>query len=277
MPLGKGLSALISEIEGGETAGAVDIPVDRIKPNKFQPRKDFNQDELNGLISSIKEKGVIQPVLVRKIEDEFYELIAGERRWRAATAIGLNTIPGIIKEASDIEVLEIALIENIQREDLNPIEEANAYKKLIEEFNITHEDLSKRVGKDRVTITNTLRLLKLPEDVQEYVIKEELSAGHARALLALDDIIYVKGLCIKIIQKGLSVRETEVIVNNIKSGKFRTKRKPMVDPHQRAIEDELKRIFGTKVKIYHGKKGGKIEIEYYSHEDLERILELLKR
>lgn len=277
MPLGKGLGALISEIEGEEISAVVDISVDKIKSNKFQPRKDFNQDKLKDLISSIKEKGVIQPVLVRKIEDGFYELIAGERRLRATQAIGLKMIPAIIKEATNAEMLELALIENIQREDLNPIEEAHAYRQLIEEFNITHEDLSKRVGRDRATITNALRLLKLPEDVQEYIARGDITAGHARALLSLEGKSSIIGLCIKIIQKGLSVREAEAIVNNLKSGIIKHRKIVQVDPHQREIEDELKRLLGTKVRIFHGKNGGRIEIEYYSNEDLGRILEIMRK
>jgi ParB family chromosome partitioning protein len=280
MPLGKGLNALISEIEGEEISkdtGAVDIPVNKIKPNKLQPRKYFNDEELSGLISSIKEKGVVQPILVRKVENGFYEIIAGERRWRAVSSIGLDTIPAILKEASNSEAFELALIENIQRSDLNPIEEANAYRRLLDEFSITHDDLSKRVGKDRATITNSIRLLKLPDDVQEYIVRGDISSGHAKALLSLDLESNIRAVCIKIIQKGLSVRETEVIINNIKSPTLKQKKKSQVDLHQREIEDDLKRVFGTKVKIIPNKNGGKIEIEYYSHEDLERIIEIIKK
>ncbi|MEI7904972.1 MAG: ParB/RepB/Spo0J family partition protein, partial [Candidatus Firestonebacteria bacterium] len=218
--LGKGLGALIPESNNGQQMasreekqaakeGIYDIEISKIIPNKYQPRKEFNPEKLKDLVASIKEKGVIQPISVRKIGEEQYELIAGERRLRATKEAGLNIIPAIVKAVNDEDMLELALIENIQRDDLNSIEEAQAYRRLIEEFSLTHDDLSKKVGKDRSTITNILRLLNLPVSIQEHVSRETISMGHARVLLSLESVNLQNTICESVIKKGLSVRQTE--------------------------------------------------------------------
>ncbi|MEK6647237.1 MAG: ParB/RepB/Spo0J family partition protein [Candidatus Firestonebacteria bacterium] len=278
--LGRGLSALIqgSNTKVEEKTGILEIPINKIKQNKYQPRRNFDTDKLKELINSIKEKGVIQPVLVRHTNNDFYELIAGERRLRAVQALGLKAIPAIIKDANDEESLEIALIENINRADLNAIEEAQAYKQLIEEFKLTQEEISKKVGKDRATIANILRLLKLPAEIQQYVSRGTIDMGHARALLSLDTEKEQKAVAFKIINRNLNVRQTEQLVSSRKtttSHKIHSKKSTTAIEYK-ALEEELQRLLGTKVRLYNTNKGGHIEISYYSDEDLERIVELIK-
>jgi ParB family chromosome partitioning protein len=282
--LGRGLAALIPEkqttdnnmqmLESNIQQGVRKIPVDKIKANKYQPREDFNQEALDDLANSIKEKGFIQPVLVRFKNNE-YELIAGERRFRAAKKLGYKEIPAIIKEATDLDSFELSIIENVQREGLNPIDQAHAYKRLQEEFNMTQEKVADTIGKDRVTVTNILRLLNLPAKIQEYVSRGTISMGHARAILSLDKESEQMRLCTKVMKDDLSVRDTESYAKNIALKKFKSK-KINEDPNLNSLEQELREIFGTKVKILKSKKGGKIEIEFYSDTDLSRVVTLLK-
>jgi ParB family transcriptional regulator, chromosome partitioning protein len=275
--LGRGLSALIQpkDIEGDSQEKILQIPLSSIKTNKYQPRVDFNQEKLNDLINSIKEKGVVQPVLVRKTMDG-YELIAGERRLRAVRSIGLDKVPAIVRNVTDVDMLEISLIENIQREELNPIEEAHAFQKFITDFNFTQEKIAKALGKDRSTIANIIRLLGLPKKIQDFISKGVISAGHAKAILSLaaeSDQMRVANLVIK---KGLSVRETEALVaRRVSPAKGRAEEKrpgSIID-----IENRLTYILGTRVKIYHGKSRGRIQIEYYSSEDLNRVIDIISR
>jgi len=281
--LGRGLAALIPEkqivgniqaLEANIQQGVINIPIEKIKANKYQPREEFNQNTLDDLAVSIKEKGFIQPVLVRLKDDE-YELIAGERRLRAAKKIGYKEIPAIIKEASDLDSLELSIIENIQRENLNPIDQAKAYKRLQEEFNMTQEKVADTIGKDRVTVTNIIRLLNLPVKIQEFVSRGTISMGHARAMLSLSKESEQMRLCTKIIKDDLSVRETESYAKSMASKESKTKTIDK-DPNLNSVEQELREIFGTKVKILKSKKGGKIEINFYSDVDMERVITLLK-
>ena len=275
--LGKGLSALIPD-KGKSTAK--DIPelfLKSIIPNEYQPRRIFNEAPLNELVASIKEKGVIQPVIVRKSANNIYQLIAGERRWRAAKLAGLSSIPAIIKEATSVEALEIALIENIQREDLNPLETAEAFQRLITDFNLTHDDLSRKVGKDRVTVTNYLRILKLPLEIKKRLADASLSIGHAKALLQVDNQRLQIDIANKIIRKGLSVREAEALCKKSSSSTSSSlKAKTAKDPQIASLEEKLMHSLGTKVQLHHkSNKRGRIEIQYYSLEELDRLLEIL--
>ena len=270
--LGKGLDALIPAEKVGQ--GYVILGIDEIRPNTYQPRKDFDEEAINELAVSIQEKGIIQPIVVRKNMNA-YEIIAGERRWRAAQRVGLTKIPVIIKDVSDREVLELALVENLQREDLNPIEEATAYGQLIEDFGLTHEEISKRIGKERSTITNQLRLLKLPEEVREAVIKGEITAGHARALLGLESPNKMKEVLEAIRKEKLSVRKTEKLVQKLLADKQTAIKSHDIDPYIKHLTDELKKALGTQVKIIDKGGEGRIEIEYYSKDELERLIEIL--
>jgi ParB family chromosome partitioning protein len=271
--LGKGLDALIPTEKIGQ--GYVILGIDEIKPNTYQPRKDFDEEAIKELASSIQEKGIIQPIVVRKSENT-YEIIAGERRWRAAQRVGITRVPVIIKDVSDREALELALVENLQREDLNPIEEATAYEQLIEDFGLTHEDISKRIGKERSTITNQLRLLKLPEEVREALIKGEITAGHARAILGLKSLNKAKEVLEAIRSQKLSVRRTEVLVKKLSEDKQTVIRPNDVAPYIKHLTDGLKKALGTQVKIIDKGGSGKIEIEYYSNDELERLIEILR-
>ncbi|MEN2775065.1 ParB/RepB/Spo0J family partition protein [Acetivibrio clariflavus] len=275
--LGKGLGALIStaneEIQSG---GVIELKINEIEPTVGQPRKKFDDEKLMQLSESIKEHGIVQPIIVRK-EDNTYKIVAGERRWRAARLAGLTSVPVIVKELSNRQVMEMALIENIQREDLNPIEEAEAYERLLNEYNMTQEELSKSIGKNRSTIANIIRLLYLCDKVKEHLINGEISSGHARAILALDDIELQEKVCKEIIEKSLSVRETEKLVKRIQKGDEKVEKVKNEDENIQKIEDDLEKILGTKVKLFNKNKKGKIMIEYYSNEDLERILELFKK
>ncbi|HEY8391500.1 MAG TPA: ParB/RepB/Spo0J family partition protein [Capillibacterium sp.] len=285
--LGKGLGALIPQLEEEDLQSTLEIPLAEIEINPDQPRRNFDPESLQELAESIKIHGVLQPLLVRK-KDLGYQLIAGERRLRAAKLAGLERVPVIIKDLDDRTVMEIALVENLQREDLNPLEEAQAYRRLLDEFNLTQEEVAKAVGKSRSAIANTVRLLQLPEAIQQMVLKDQLTMGHARALLGLTETEQQLFLGEKIVKENLSVRETEELVRLMNSsivsretgeekkkeretGKGRQK----LDPNLQAIVEDMTRLFGTKVRIKSSGNRGKIEIEYYSQEELERITELL--
>ena len=266
--LGKGLDSLIPE--RGEEIVYLDI--ERIFPGEQQPRKIFKDDSLRELAASIRERGVLQPVIVSRVGDGTFRLITGERRWRASSLAGLKKIPSLIKNVASKDSLEIALIENIQREDLNPIEAAEAFSRLIIEFNLTQEDLSDRVGKDRTTVANYLRLLKLPDEVRSYLYNGSLTMGHAKAVLALEGKATQIDAARRIIKKGLSVREAELLSKKMFGS---PKTQASKDPQISALEERLIKNLGTKVRIMNKGKKGKIEIEYYSFEELERLLDIL--
>ena len=268
--LGRGLSALLpaNSYQGDDF---LEIDIDRISPNAQQPRTTFREESLEELAQSIRANGVVQPILVRK-HGLGYELVAGERRWRAAQRAGLHKIPAVVKDVPDEKLLELALIENIQREELNPIEEANAYQRLIQDFNLRQEDIARQVGKERSSIANMLRLLRLSPDVQQLVEDFRISMGHARAILSLEDETLQRQVAEDIIAKGLSVRETERIVRRLIDGPPQQTAQPKeADPNLKAAETKLQRTLNTKVRITTGAKGGRIEIDYYSDEDLDRI------
>ena len=286
--LGKGLDSLIPKIEVSEISskpkrqvsekvekGITNIKINLIEPNRNQPRKTFDEDALIELAESIKQYGIIQPLVVQK-KDDYYEIIAGERRWRAAKQAGLKEVPVIIKDYSEQEVVEIALIENIQREDLNPIEEAMAYKRLLTEFNLKQDQVAERVSKSRTAVTNSMRLLKLSEEVQQMVIENLISSGHARALLAIEDKNLQIQLATRIMDEKLSVRETEKLVKLILNPKTKKEKETIENQFiYDDIENKIKEIVGTKVKVNHKSNGkGKIESEYYSNAELERIYDL---
>lgn len=256
--------------------GEMMVKINQVEPNRDQPRKDFDEDALLELADSIKQFGVLQPLLVQKKKD-YYEIIAGERRWRAAKLAGVKEVPVIIKEFTEQEVVEISLIENIQRENLNPIEEAMAFKRLLEEFNLKQDEVAERVSKSRTAVTNSMRLLKLSEKVQQMIIDDMITTGHARALLAIDDKEQQYILATKIFDEKLSVRETEKLVKSLKSPKKSVKKEKQ--EHMFVYDDiveKMKNVMGTKVNINAKANGkGKIEIEYYSEEELERIYDLI--
>ena len=273
--LGKGLGALLTtnEVEGLNES-ITEVKINEIEPNQKQPRKNFDGERLQQLAESIKQYGIVQPIIVRR-ENGTYHIIAGERRWRAARIAGLDTVPVIVKEATSQQVMEIALIENLQREDLNPIEEAQAYDRLIKEFNLTQEDISITIGKSRPAISNSLRLLSLNDNIKSYLISGELTSGHARALLSLEDDKLKEKAAKEIIEKNLSVRETEKLIKSYTSIKKKGRVKSYSIEYKE-IEEKLKEIFGTKVKLISKRNKGKIMIEYYSNEELERILEMVE-
>jgi ParB family chromosome partitioning protein len=276
--LGRGIEALIPS--GGATPTAPpgnlrEIDADLISPNPYQPRSEFDSESLGELASSIKQNGVVQPIIVRQLGAR-YELIAGERRWRAAQMAGLLKLPAVIKNVDDEKALEIALIENIQRDELNAIEEAQAYQRLWEHFGLSQEEISQRVGKSRATVANALRLLKLPEKVRKLLIDNKLTMGHARALLALEDPRSQIQAAQQIIEKELSVRTTEKLVRQLLDGKGTSEgRRIPMDPNVKAAEEKLRLRFGTKVLIQKRGKGGKVEIHYFNNDDLDRIYSLL--
>jgi len=273
--LGKGLSALIPEAEDLAGAGAFfQCPVEAIEPNPFQPRKTFGGDELEELVASVREKGILTPLLVSKTE-KGYRLIAGERRWRAAQKAGLERVPVVVRESSPVESLELALIENLHRKDLNPIEEALAYQRLLEDTEITQEELAKRLGKERATITNTLRLLKLPRVIQQDVVEERLTMGHARALAGLKSRELQLEVRDEILKKALSVRQTEILVKKKENQRGSGKRAIQRDSYIQSLEENLKRSLGTKVEIARRGKQGRISIFFYSDDELDRLLEML--
>lgn len=278
--LGKGLSALIPEecAEIIEEQGKTVISINKIKSDEEQPRKLFDSEKIAELAESIKTHGIIQPLILRKHKEDQYIIVAGERRWRAAKMAGLKEIPAIIMELSNRDVLEISLIENIQRQDLNPIEEALAYKKLLHDFKITQDELSKRIGKSRVTIANTIRLTNLDERVQQYIVESILSEGHGRAILAINDKEKQYEIAQKVIDEKLSVRELEKIIKKLNENDENQKSDENIDklnPYYKEIKNQLQNYFGTKVNILNKKNKGKIEIEYYSEEDLQRILDII--
>lgn len=284
--LGKGLNALIPEDtvilepkkgkDKNDDNGYSLIDINLIKSNESQPRKSFDDEKIMELAESIKSNGIIQPLILRKDKDD-YIIVAGERRWRAAKYIGIKEIPAVIMDLTEKQILEISLIENIQREDLNSIEEAIAYKKLITDFDLTQEQLSKRIGKSRVAITNTMRLLNLSEDVQQYIIEGVISEGHGRALLAITDSKLQCELAQNVIDDKLSVRELEFLIRKLKtkSEPSKSKAKKETNPYYKEVIEKLENYFGTKVNITNKNNKGKIEIEYYSEEDLQRILEII--
>ncbi len=288
MGLGKGLDSLIPDNKSAKTenkkaeetaelkSGEQMMKINMVEPNRDQPRRNFEEDALLELADSIKQYGVLQPLIVRKRND-YYEIIAGERRWRAAKMAGVKEVPVIIKEYNEQEILEIALIENIQRENLNPIEEAMAFKKLLEEFNLKQDEVAERVSKSRTAVTNSMRLLKLDQRVQQMIIDDMISTGHARALLAIDDPEQQYALANKIFDEKLSVRETEKLIKEIKNPKKPKEKKAVENAFiYEDIEDKMKQVLGTKVHVASKGKGkGKIEIEYYSDKELERMFDMI--
>ena len=290
--LGKGLDSLIKDNSSAKKTAAANtssenkaeemksgeqmMKINMVEPNRDQPRKKFEEDALLELADSIKQFGVLQPLLVRKRKD-YYEIIAGERRWRAAKMAGVKEVPVIIKDYTEQEIVEIGLIENIQRENLNPIEEAMAFKKLLEEFNLKQDEVAERVSKSRTAVTNSMRLLKLDERVQEMIVDDMISTGHARALLAIDDKEQQYDLANKIFDEKLSVRETEKLVKEIKNPKEpKMKKKVENEFVYTDLENRMKEVMGTKVNISSKGNGkGKIEIEYYSDDELERMFEMI--
>lgn len=286
--LGKGLDLLIPNNASIETDQKIEktseekkvevfVKLSQVEPNKSQPRKNFNEDSLIELSESIKQFGVIQPLIVQKRED-YYEIIAGERRWRAAKLAGLKEIPVIIKEYSDEEKMEIALIENLQREDLNPIEEAFAYKRLINEYNLKQDEIAEKISKSRTAVTNSMRLLNLSEEVQNMIVDEMISSGHGRALLAIEDEEEQISIANKVFEEKLSVRETEKLVKSLNHPKEKKEKEYYTDTFiYEKFENDFKEIIGNNVSIKRKSKDkGKIEIDYYSSEDLERIMDLMK-
>ena len=276
--MGRGLGALLASDRTIELPEPGELEIESIVPGPMQPRTEFDDESLGHLAESIKTHGVVQPVLVRRIEDH-YELVAGERRWRAAKLAGLRTIPAVIRDIADKDLLEVALIENVQREDLNPIEEAQAYSKLIETVGLTQEALAERVGRDRSYITNYLRLLKLPEDIQQLVKTKRISTGHARTLLGLQHVDLQRLVARQIISNDLSVRATEDIVRKRTEKSSSTRRAPAaatVDPNVRAAESKLRRALGTQVRILEdGTGAGKLEISYFNQQDLDRLFSMI--
>ena len=281
--LGKGINALIPDFEMGVPeshengpAKNTELLIDEISPNRFQPRKYFDDDKLEELVTSIRDNGVLQPIVVQKVEAG-YELVVGERRWRASKKAGLKKIPAVIREVTDAQALELAIIENIHRQDLNPIEEADAYARLADEFALTQEMIAKRVGKSRTAVANTLRLLKLSRNIKEDLISGKISMGHARALLGLDNAGQMEALRKEIFKQDLTVRQTESRVSRLKQS---VSKKPVSLVSKKNIfikdlEKEFERRLGTKVDIKPAKKGGKLVVTYYSDDDLDRIKELI--
>ncbi|HVH92317.1 MAG TPA: ParB/RepB/Spo0J family partition protein [Candidatus Acidoferrum sp.] len=281
--LGRGLGALIPgaseprlESDGGALSFRVEV--DRITPSPFQPRRTFDEAKIDELAASIRNQGIIQPLVVRRKGDG-YELIAGERRWRAAMRAGLTQVPIVVRDASDHEALQLALVENLQREDLNPIEEANGYRRLQEEFQWSQEEMAEKVGKSRPAIANSMRLLSLPTEVQQEVSSGNLPAGQARALLGLHSEPLILSAYREVLAKGLSTRETEKLVRHLLLGRRRGRQVPLIDPDLRSIVEELQRLLGTRVRLLPKARSarGKIEIEYYSLPDLDRIIQTIKR
>ena len=280
MALGRGLDALIPDFESIEPKPKdfFQCDIGQIRPNRYQPRRRFSENELKELSNSIKEQGILQPLLVKKEENGF-ELIAGERRLRAAKMAGLNQVPVIIKDISDTEILELSIVENIQRENLNPIEEAQSYYRLMTEFGLTQDQTAQRVGKSRSAVANFLRLRQLPEEVQTGLIENTVSTGHARALLGAENSAQQRRLYRTVLSKRLSVRQTEVLVNRLKS---KRKKAPLsgvcqTDRHLLGLSEELARKFGTKVQIKRKRQKGKVEIEFYDDNDLDRLINLFNQ
>ena len=281
--LGRGLSALIpaaSEptVESPQGSSPKQVAVDRITASPFQPRRSFDETKIAELAASIRNQGIIQPLIVRPKNDGF-ELIAGERRWRAAMRAGLSHVPVVVRDASDHEAMQIALVENLQREDLNAIEEANGYRRLQEEFHWSQEEMAEKVGKSRPAIANSMRLLTLPSEVQQEVASGNLPAGQARALLGLHTEPLIVSACREVISKGLSTRETEKMVRTLLVGRRRRRQAPLLDPDLKSIVEELQRTLGTRVRLMPKARTakGKVEIEYYTAADLQRIVETITK
>ena len=281
--LGRGLSALIPvaaepQTEPKQENSQFEVAVDRIVPSPLQPRRAFDETKIEELASSIRNQGIIQPLVVRPTGDQF-ELIAGERRWRAAIKAGLGRVPVVVRNATDHEALQLALVENLQREDLNAIEEANGYRRLQEEFHWSQEEMAAKVGKSRPAIANAMRLLALPAVVQQEVAVGNLPAGQARALLGLHTEPLIVSACREVIGKGLSTRETEKMVRHLLFGRRRRRLAPFIDPDLKSIVEELQRLLGTRVRLLPKARSakGKIEIEYYSQADLGRIFETITK
>jgi ParB family chromosome partitioning protein len=273
--LGKGLEALIPKAEQKEKGFVVEMDVESLTPNLFQPRQNFDKEKMEELKGSIKKHGMIQPIVVRKMANG-YEIVAGERRLKAAKEIGLKKIPAIIKSINNEKSLEIALVENIQREDLNPVEQANAFKRLVDEFNLTQQELAEATGKSRALVTNTIRLLKLNPEIQKNISEGKISFGHAKLLLSIEDEEVQKAVCDRIIANGLSVRDTERLIKNIeKVQKKPFKVKNITIERFPEVEGRLRDVLGTKISILYDGKKGKINIEFYNKEDLRRITDLL--
>lgn len=279
--LGRGLSSLLREVESAPAAGLEQIPVSSIDPNPFQPRRAFPEATIKELAHSIRTSGVVQPVLLRRAQaaEGRFQLIAGERRWRAARQAGLETVPAVVRELEDRAALELALTENLLREDLNPLEVAAAYQALQQNFHLSHEEIAEHLGVNRSTITNALRLLRLPNAVQEMLSEGQLSAGHARAIAAIEDEQAAIRIARQVIAKGLSVRQTEDLVASPSVEPARRSPKPAakIDPNIRAAVLELERTLGTKVRIVGNSVRGRIEIKYYSEEDLNRLYDWIIR
>lgn len=280
--LGRGLGALIpsaeSKVESRSETAPLEVAVDRITPSPFQPRRSFDEAKLEELAGSIRNQGIIQPLVVRR-KDDGYQLIAGERRWRASMKAGLSRVPVVIREASDHEALQLALVENLQREDLNPIEEASGYRRLQEEFHWSQEEMADRVGKSRPAIANSMRLLSLPAEVQQEVSAGNLPAGQARALLGLHTEPLIISASREVIAKGLSSRETEKMVRNLLMGRKRRRAAPLLDADLKSIVEGLQRALGTRVRLIPKPRTskGRIEIEYYTLPDLERIIQSITK
>ena len=281
--LGRGLSALIPaasepNVETPQGGSPKQVAVDQITTSPFQPRRSFDEAKIDELASSIRNQGIIQPLIVRPKNDGF-ELIAGERRWRAAMRAGLSHVPVVVRDASDHEAMQIALVENLQREDLNSIEEANGYRRLQEEFHWSQEEMAEKVGKSRPAIANSMRLLTLPSEVQQEVVSGNLPAGQARALLGLHTEPLMITACREVIAKGLSTRETERMVRTLLIGRRRRRQAPLLDPDLKSIVEELQRTLGTRVRLMPKARSakGKVEIEYYTAADLERIVETITK
>jgi len=270
--LGKGLAQII-ETSAQASPSFVLLRVNQIRPGRYQPRQKIGAAQLEELKASIKRHGIIEPIIVRPVAHGIYELVAGERRWRAAQAIGMQEVPAIIRALGEQETLEFSLVENLQREDLNPLEEAKAYDRLISEFHYTQEQLAESVGKDRATVANRLRLLKLPGEIQAALADGRISEGHAKALLGLEQSVRQLELFQRAVAEKLSVREVEDLVSRWQPKPSR--RRGASDPHLKALEDELRQVLGTKVSLISRKKGGRIVIEYFSSEDLTRIMQAL--
>ena len=270
--LGRGLDALIPAAES--QAGAAEIPVARVSPNPHQPRQTISEESLVELVDSIRKHGVIQPLVVTQVGDE-YQLIAGERRWRAAQLAGLTTVPAIVKETTPQQMLELALVENVQRADLNPLEEAGAYRQLMDEFGLTQEEVADRVGKSRTAVANTVRLLRLTNDVKEALAAERISEGHARALLALPNARLQRQALAIIEKRGLNVRQAEALVRQMQSEPEEPAPKAELSPQDRDAVERFQQRLGTKVNLVRAKKGGRVVIHFYSEEELQAIYEAI--
>lgn len=278
--LGKGLGALYNTKEAIDSVSeqVLELKVSQIEPNKSQPRTEFDRDKLEILADSIKKYGVLQPIVVKKLDNGFYKIIAGERRWRASKLAGIDKIPVVVRDYDDKETMEIALVENLQREDLNPFEEARGYRELMDLFSMTQEQVAQRVGKSRSAVANSIRLLSLCDEIKSFVLKKELTVGHVRALLATDNEGVQLMAARRIVEEGLTVRQTEALIKSLLQEKKEKKKNPVDEELKRylgTLEKKLSDSLGTKVTISNKKNRGKIEIEYYNNDDFERIMNLI--